>query len=197
MNENEKPVRPVEHEAVRTTIVGGRPPGCGQGIGNIPRGVEVLVEKAAVDAAFRADLLEKRSKAAEIIGLVLTPAEAAILDGVPRGQLVAIIDRTTVHPSQLPAFLGTAAAVMLVALGATGTTGCIGFIGSAGNRTDRMPTTERPAGTENISTVSPVQPVVDNAPATKPPATDNAPVPPVTRGIQPDRPRPKGGAPTK
>ena len=33
----------VEQESVRTTIVGGRPPGCGQPIGPIPRGIEILV----------------------------------------------------------------------------------------------------------------------------------------------------------
>jgi len=40
----------VEQEAVRTTIVGGRPPGSGQPVGRIPRGIEVLLKKAAVDA---------------------------------------------------------------------------------------------------------------------------------------------------
>ena len=37
--------RPQEQEAVRTTIVGGRPPGSGKSVGNIPRGIEVLVKK--------------------------------------------------------------------------------------------------------------------------------------------------------
>ena len=45
--------RPGEPEAVRTTIVGGRPPGSGKPMGPIPRGVEVLIKKAAVDAEFR------------------------------------------------------------------------------------------------------------------------------------------------
>ncbi|MCP4231568.1 MAG: hypothetical protein GY771_15670, partial [bacterium] len=42
----------IEREAVRTTIVGGRPPGSGKSNGSIPRGIEVLVKKASVDAVF-------------------------------------------------------------------------------------------------------------------------------------------------
>jgi hypothetical protein len=34
--------RPREQEAVRMTIVGGRPSGSGQPVGDIPRGIEVL-----------------------------------------------------------------------------------------------------------------------------------------------------------
>ena len=86
--------RPEEHEAVRTTIVGGRPPGSGRSNVEIPRGIEVLVKKASVDAAFRELLLEKRSGAAEAIGLTLEPAEAAMVDAVPREQLEAILNAT-------------------------------------------------------------------------------------------------------
>ena len=61
-----------EREAVRTTIVGGRPPGSGKSVGMIPRGVEVLLKKAAVDPLFRDLLLERRAGAAGEIGLGLT-----------------------------------------------------------------------------------------------------------------------------
>jgi len=106
-----------EMPAVRTTIVGGRPPGCGKGIGEIPRGIEVLIKKAKVDPAFRGLLLHKRAEAAREIGLTLDPAEATMLDGVPQGQLEAIIERTRVSPRLRKAFAGRAAAVMLAALG--------------------------------------------------------------------------------
>jgi hypothetical protein len=106
-----------EMPAVRTTIVGGRPPGCGKPLGDIPRGIEVLVKKAAVDPVFRRLLLARRGGAAEEIGLKLQPAEAALLEAVPARQLQAVIDRTRVAPEVRPAFLGKAAAVMLVALG--------------------------------------------------------------------------------
>jgi hypothetical protein len=95
-----------------TPTDGGKP------LGPIPRGIEVLVKKAAVDAEFKRLLLEKRAEAAKEIGLTLEPAEAQMLAAAPREQLEAIIARTTVAPSLRPVFLGGAAAVMLAALGA-------------------------------------------------------------------------------
>jgi hypothetical protein len=88
----------------------------------IPRGIEVLVKKASVDPAFKAMLMSVRSKAGAEIGLTLDPSEAALLDLVPAAQLSAIIAATRVDPSKKPAFLGKAAAVMLVALGASAVT---------------------------------------------------------------------------
>ena len=88
----------------------------------IPRGIEVLVKKASVDPAFKAVLMADRSKAAGEIGLSLDPSEVALLDLVPAAQLSAIVAATRVDPSKKPAFLGKAAAVMLVALGASAVT---------------------------------------------------------------------------
>lgn len=111
--------RDREQPAVRMTIVGGRPPGSGRGLGAIPRGIEVLVKKASVDPAFKAILMDRRAVAAQDIGLVLTSEEAAMLNLVPASQLQAIIANTKVDKLIMPAFLGKAAAVMLVALGAS------------------------------------------------------------------------------
>ncbi len=122
--QNKSPA-PEEAEAVRTTIVGGRPPGSGQRVGDVPRGVEVLIKKAAVDAEFKTLLLDKRAAAAEAIALSLDPAEEAMINVVPGGQLEAIIANTKVSPALRPTFLGAAAAVMLAALG-TATLGCNG-----------------------------------------------------------------------
>jgi len=124
MSEHENASSPKEQPAVRTTIVGGRPPGCGKGLGEIPRGIEVLVKKASVDPAFRALLLRVRAEAAKEIGLTLSAAETAMLAVIPAAQLEAVVDRTHVDASRRPAFLGKAAAVMLVALGANAITGC-------------------------------------------------------------------------
>jgi hypothetical protein len=115
--------RRAEQETVRTTIVGGRPPGAGKPLGNVPRGIEVLIKKAAVDPQFRPLLLEKRAKAAKTIGLELRPSEIAMLAGIPQAQLEAIISRTRVDAKLRPILMGAAAAVMLVALG-TDLTGC-------------------------------------------------------------------------
>jgi len=118
-NERIKMARPGEPEVVKTTIVGGQPPREGRPVGNVPRGVEVLVKKAAVDPAFKKLLMEKRAGAAEAIALKLEPAEAAMLAAVPEAQLRAIVANTKVSPSLRPAFLGCAAAAMLAALGAS------------------------------------------------------------------------------
>ena len=85
-----------------------------------PRGVEVLIKKAAVDPAFKKILLEKRAGAAEAISLKLEAAEAAMLEAVPEAQLESIIANTKVSPSLRPAFLGYAAAAMLAALATKG-----------------------------------------------------------------------------
>jgi hypothetical protein len=172
----------VEQEAVRTTIVGGRPPGCGQPIGEIPRGIEVLVKKAAVDLEFKAVLMQRRAAAAEEIGLELQPAEAAMLAAVPAPQLEAIIARTTVPQEYRRAFLGKAAAAMLATFGLATSTGC--FMGAQpdrpptkGIRPDRLqaPTGSRPP------TPSELHPPKQTLPS---PCRE----PPVAEGIRPDRP---------
>jgi hypothetical protein len=83
-----------------------------------PKGIEVLVKKAAVDPAFKTALLERRAAAAQEIGLDLKPAEAAMIEAVPAAQLSAIIGGTTVPVQCQRAFLGGAAATMLAAMGA-------------------------------------------------------------------------------
>jgi acyl carrier protein len=127
----------------------------------IPQGVEVLVNKAAVDPAFRAILLERRAAAAEEIGLDLSATEAAMLAAVPAEQLQSIIAQTTVPAEHRRAFLGKAAAAMLAAVGAM--TGGV----AAGFQLQGI----RPEG--------------------PPPPTGIRPDRPITRGIQPDRPPPK------
>jgi len=166
--------RPAEQPAVRTTIVGGRPPGPGKAVGPIPRGIEVLVKKAAVDPAFRERLLDGRAKAAEDIGLALDPAEALMLRAAPRQQLEAIIARTKVHPTVRSAFLGRAAAVMLVALGA-GTLGCEKVPVVDGIAPDRPPAKQ----------VEP-PPAAEEATESTPPEAE--PLPRVITGIQPAPP---------
>ena len=114
----------LEQEVVRkTALVGGRPPGSGQRLGDIPRGIEVLVKKASVDPAFHETLVSQRAAAAELIGLDLEPAEQLMLQAVPAEQLETIIDRTSVPASQRRVFLGAVASAMLAAL-AAGLSGC-------------------------------------------------------------------------
>ncbi len=166
-----KMARPGDANAVRTTIVGGRPPGGGANVGDVPRGLEVLVKKAAVDPKFKKVLLEKRAGAAEAIALKIEPVEAAMIEAVPEAQLKAIVANTKVNPSLRPAFLGYAAGVMLAALGVV-TASCDATFGNQPDRPE-----EPPAGPPGIFEPS------ENA--TKQRETGDEPV---TRGIRPGRP---------
>ena len=152
----EKSTRPAEMPAVKTTIVGGRPPGCGKALGEIPRGIEVLVKKAVVDPAFREVLLARRAAAAEEIGLALAPQEAMMLNHVPAAQLEAIIARTKVDPSRWNAFLGKAAGVMLAALGASAVISESDAQISKGERPDMPPTASAPSKPASKPTSEPL-----------------------------------------
>jgi hypothetical protein len=174
--------RPREQEAVRTTIVGGRPPGSGKSVGNIPRGIEVLVKKAAVDPAFKAILLDRRAEAADEIGLKLEPAEAMMLAAAPREQLETVIANTHVPEEQRRAFLGKVAAVMLSAVGATAAL----LACNLGHRPNHdMVKGTRPDPTDRKRTIS-EPPVKEGSP--KPlPAEDTGPGPSPSRGTRPDQ----------
>ena len=128
----------------------------GQSFAPIPRGIEVLVKKAAVDPEFRAVLLEHRAAAAQQIDLELEPSEAMMLRAVTDGQLEAIIARTTVPQQHRRAFLGKAAAAMLAAVGVMGPGAAEGFaVGKTGGggamadrpQRNRGPVQEPPAPT--------------------------------------------------
>ncbi len=130
--------------------------------GSIPRGVEVLVKKASVDAQFRALLLDKRAGAAAEIGLELAPAETALVNTVPAAQIEAVIARTRVPDEHRRAFLGRAAAAMLAAIAAmTPAPTCAGFAArsrqggaaSGGMRSDRPPDRAGAHATNNAESV--------------------------------------------
>ena len=91
----------------------------------IPRGIEVLIKKASVDAEFRKLLMEKRSGAAQEIGLELSQVEIKILSDIPREQLEKIIDNITVPQEHRPVFLGKVGKLMLATI-ITGT--ALGFL---------------------------------------------------------------------
>ena len=115
----------VEQESVRTTIVGGRPPGSGQPVGQIPRGIEVLLKKAAVDKKFRELLFDDPSRAVASIELELEPVESAMLQTFPKEHLSAIVEQTDVPEMYRRTFLGKSAAAMVLLLGGiVPTVGC-------------------------------------------------------------------------
>jgi hypothetical protein len=161
-------MKPEEKPAVKTTIVGGRPPGSGRGWDSTPHGIELLVKKAAVDEQFRAKLLEQRGMAAAQLELVLSPAETAMLASVPQAQLEAMIAASPVRPAERPAYLGRTAAVILAAL----TAGTAAF--------DCAP---RPAVTGSRPETPQVQQTNQNPPADQDQYKEK-----VSRGIRPDHP---------
>jgi hypothetical protein len=171
-----------EKPAVKTTIVGGRPPGSGKDVGSIPRGIEVLVKKASVDPAFRRLLLEKRSQAADEIGLKLSPAEVSMLTAITAAQLEAVIAAAKVEDRHIAAFMGKVAAVMLAAL-AVGVV-FLAATPTLGIQPDHVTTGIRPDPDREIRNVS-----HDGVGPTTAPSTQPAPPPP-TRGIRPDAPPP-------
>ncbi|MBA7572772.1 hypothetical protein ES708_14558 [subsurface metagenome] len=181
MFNTKRPDKNVEMAAVRTTIVGGRPPGSGKNLPSIPRGIEVLVKKASVDRDFRELLLRKRDQAAEEIGLELDQLEKNILRSVPEEQLKAIINSVKVSKKHRMAFLGKVAAVMLAALGVVALAGCgdepVPVI--EGERPDRPVPKERNVNEDQDKTSG------DGSSGSGEKAR---PYSPATDGIRPDRP---------
>ena len=177
-------------KTVRTTIVGGRPPGEGETIGATPRGLEVLLKKASLDKAFRKVLLADPEKAARKIQLDLSEAEEAMLRSIPRRALSQMISQVRVPGKQRLAFAGTTAAVMLAAPGAT-LTGCGERQGAqpAGERPDRPPGREEVVTGERPDRPPKKEEKAEEATTEEaPPESEEGKEPPVTRGISPDRP---------
>ena len=143
MENNKKSQKPEEQEAVYTTIVGGRPPCSGTQIGDIPRGIEVLVKKASVDPEFRRLLLDKRAEAAKEIDIDLSPAEAEMLSVIAREQLEKIIENIKIPLEQKPVFLGKVGKLMLATVIAGTAIGFLVFsastqVATAGISPDRV-----------------------------------------------------------
>jgi hypothetical protein len=83
-----------ERPAVRTTIVGGRPPGSGKEIGPVPTGIDNVIQTAAKDMAFASMLLGEemtRKDAIARMGLTVSEVELKMLESVDREQLRTII----------------------------------------------------------------------------------------------------------
>jgi len=176
--------------------VGGGP-GSGELIGPIPQAIEVLLRKASVDAEFRALLLEKRSAAAQEIGLRLDPAQAAVLDGTPRDQLEATIARTKVKPEHRAAFARSSSVLELALLTAVAGLVVIAGTASLGHTADLpdnmvVDPASRPTSVEP-EPVAPQDPEEKGEDAEQSAAQEEQPPPHnyISKGIRPDRPSPR------
>ncbi len=97
------------------TIVGGRPAAAKSQRTDIPRGLELLIKRAAIDSEFRITLLEKREKLIEELQIPLDESEKAMLACVPAEHLEKMIAATEVPTSQKRA-LRTGSVAAMVAL---------------------------------------------------------------------------------
>ncbi|MCU0726591.1 MAG: Os1348 family NHLP clan protein [Planctomycetes bacterium] len=60
---------------------------------SVPRGIEALLHRAAVDTRFRGLLLDDPLAAAAAAGLELSTSERAVLGALPGDQLARLVDR--------------------------------------------------------------------------------------------------------
>lgn len=167
----EKKVRMPTAENPRQghTIVGGRPQAVKERRTDIPRGLELVVKKAAVDTGFREELLLKREKLIDELGIPLDPSEKTMLACVPLDHLEKMIAATTVPPAQRKTLAGASAAAMIAIL--TGLT----FVPVAGRA-------EMPAR-QNVETSEAFSPPVAPRPSAAPPKGEH-----LLTGIRPDDP---------
>ncbi|MBM4035018.1 MAG: hypothetical protein FJ291_25020 [Planctomycetes bacterium] len=82
-----------------------------------PHGTEVLLIEASIDPKFRELLLKERAKAAETLGVKLSPVEAALLNDVPEEHLRKVIAQTAASKKLRAETRRKAAKVALAALG--------------------------------------------------------------------------------
>ena len=85
-----------ERETQKPTIVGGRPPGSVVEGFTIPRGIELMLKKAAADPEFMKRILDNGEEAASSISLALRPSESEMLRSMSREQLETVINKTSV-----------------------------------------------------------------------------------------------------
>lgn len=97
------------------TIVGGRSRS-NKLVGDIPRGIEILLKKASVDPDFYAFLLQNPLGAARSIELDLKPVEKSILNNIDEHILQKMIASTRVPKQHIKSFRTAKTAAVLIFL---------------------------------------------------------------------------------
>lgn len=183
---------------VKTTIVGGQPPGNERAPGGIPVGVEELLSMAAVEPEFAQALMERPEETIQASGVALTESEQAILKSVGPGNLAAMIDgvRGVMPDEQRRDFLGrSAAAVLLLASGVgSGAAACDWGMKATGSRPDPVehkypaPTGARP---DPPNPPPAPKPDMYRGPIETGSRPDPPPAPEAVTGSRPDEPEEK------
>lgn len=184
--------------SVRTTIVGGQPPGNARPLGEVPIGMERLLGLAAVDDRLAAELEHDPKSLAEGCGITLEPTELSVLEATPKGALRGMLDgiRSGLAEPARREFIKRASilAAALFATGAAAASGC--------KKTTPEPRPGPGAGATDMDgpPAGMDTPPEDMAPPPKAmtPEPDAGPPPrkpppyrdQVKRGISPRRPRP-------
>lgn len=171
--------------AVRTTIVGGQPPGNARSLAEVPIGLERLLGLAAVDDRLAAELARDPVALAEGCGIVLEPTELTVLTATPPGGLLRMLDglRAGLAEPARREFMKRAAVAVtaLLAVSGAAAAGCKKTTPESGSNA-----TSKPADMEPPPQGMVAKPDA-SAPARKPPPY----VDQVKRGVSPRRPRPK------
>jgi hypothetical protein len=196
----------VEKRAVKTTIVGGQPPGNERPLPPIPVGIEEILGMAAVNDDFAKALYANRDSAVSASGVELTATERGILaaiDAASLRQMVGNVDG--VFPNrERRAFLARSAAALLVLAGGGAAAAAVAACSDSKKKSGVHPTGPEPADAEAAAALPPD---AGDAPADAALPDDAAPLPPdarprppevpQTRGISPDRPKPAGARPDR
>lgn len=139
--------------AVKTTIVGGQPPGNSRDLDTVPVGLEELLGMAAVREEFAAALLAEPDAALAASGVDLTDTERAVLGALDGPQLEPMIDqvRQRLPEPDRRAFLEQAAAAVAVLVGGVAAVGATlstaGCSKGASERRGRKPVPREAADT--------------------------------------------------
>ena len=171
--------------AVRTTIVGGQPPGNARSLAEVPIGIERLLGLAAVDDHLAAELERDPVALAEGCGIVLEPTELTVLKATPPSALRGMLDgiRAGLAEPARREFMKRAAIAVtaLLAASTAAVAGCKKTTPEPGSNS-----TSKPADMDPQPQGMAAKPDA-GAPPRKPPRY----VDQVKRGVSPRRPRPK------
>lgn len=146
-------------------------------------GLERLLYLAAVDEAFRAELLQRREAAAATRNIELRPAEAAMLRSVPEAQLratIANIDTSRTNLERRGFLRAVAASAVTIAAGEA-------LLGCSDEDQDPPRPDRGPPGFDSGGIRPDFGPPPDRGPADGEADTLPAPdIPPAPAGIRPD-----------